>query len=57
MTESKLEASFVRQIGLLYSVEKELRERHAGPQLRAAIRTWKSRPILARLWRAMELVR
>jgi transposase len=57
LTESKLAAWFVRQIGLLYVVEKELRENKAGPQLRAAIRTWQSRPILARLRRAMELVR
>jgi transposase len=57
LTESKLAAWFVRQIGLLYAVEKELREKKAGPQLRAAIRTWQSQPILARLRRAMELVR
>jgi hypothetical protein len=47
----------VRQIGLLYAVEKELREKKAGPQLRAAMRSWQSRPILVRLRRAMELVR
>ncbi len=57
LTESKLAAWFVRQIGLLYAVEKELREKKAGPQLRAAMRTWQSRPILARLRRVMELVR
>jgi transposase len=57
LTESKLAAWFVRQIGLMYAVEKELREKKAGPQLRAAIRTWQSRPILERLRRAMELVR
>jgi transposase len=57
LTESKLAAWFVRQIGLLYAVEKELREKKAGPQLRAAIRAWQSRPILERLRRAMELVR
>jgi hypothetical protein len=57
LVESKLAAWFVRQIGLLYMVEKELREKHAGPQLRAAIRTCQSRPILARLRRAMELAR
>jgi hypothetical protein len=57
LTESKLAAWFVRQIGLLYAMEKELREKKAGPQLRAAIRTWQSQPILARLRRAMELVR
>jgi transposase len=30
LTESKLAAWFVRQIGLLYAVEKELREKNAG---------------------------
>jgi hypothetical protein len=55
--ESKLAAWFVRQIGLLYAVEKELREKKAGPQLRAAMRCWQSRPVLARLRRAMEFVR
>ena len=57
LVESKLAAWFVRQIGLLYAVEKELREKKAGPQLRTAMRVWQSRPILARLRRAMELVR
>ena len=45
------------QIGQLYGVEKKLREKKAGPQLRAAMRRWQSRPVLARLHRAMELVR
>ncbi|HEY3861028.1 MAG TPA: IS66 family transposase [Verrucomicrobiae bacterium] len=57
LSESKLAAWFVRQIGLLYAVEKELREKKTGPQLRAAMRVWQSRPVLARLRRAMELVR
>ena len=35
------------QIGLLYAVEKKLREKKAGPQLRAAMRVWQSRPVLA----------
>jgi transposase len=47
----------VGQIGLLYAVEKRLREQAAGPQLRAAVRAWQSRPILARLRRALEVVR
>jgi transposase len=55
--EHKLAAWFVRQIGLLYAVEKELREKKAGPQLRSARRVWQSRPILVRLRRALELVR
>lgn len=57
LSESKLAAWLVRQIGLLYAVEKQLRQKKAGPQLRAAIRTWQSRPILQRLRRALELVR
>ena len=57
LSESKLAAWFVRQIGLLDAVEKELREEKAGPPLRAPMRTWQSRPILARLRRAMEWVR
>lgn len=57
LAETRLAAWFVRQIGLLYGVEKELRRKKAGPQLRAALRVWQSRPVLARLRRAMELVR
>jgi len=57
LAENKLAAWFVRQIGLLYGAEKELRGKQAGPRLRAAVRAWQSRPILARLRRAMELVR
>jgi len=57
LPESKLAAWFVRQIGLHYGVEKELRQKKAGPRLRAAIRSWQSRPVLQRLHRAMELVR
>jgi transposase len=57
LAESKLAAWFVHQIGLLYAVEKRLREKKAGPRLRAAMRNWQSRPVLERLRRAMELVR
>jgi len=55
--EGRSAAWLVGQIGKLYAVEKHLREQNAGPQLRAAVRTWQSRPILARLRRAMEIVR
>ncbi len=55
--EGRAAAWFVGQIGRLYAVEKQLREQHAGPQLRAAVRAWQSRPILARLRRALEVVR
>jgi hypothetical protein len=57
LSESKVSAWFVRQIGLLYAVEKDLRKKKAGPQLRVAMRVWQSRPVLKRLRRAMELVR
>jgi hypothetical protein len=49
-------AWFVRQIGRLYAVEKELRRKKAGPRLRAAVRAGQSRPVLERLRRPMELV-
>jgi transposase len=55
--EGRLAAWFVGQIGLLYGVEKHLRQHRAGPQLRVAMRVWQSRPVLVRLRRAMELVR
>jgi transposase len=57
MSESKVAAWFVGQMGQLYAVEKKLRAQKAGPRLRAALRVWQSRPVLARLRRAMELVR
>ena len=43
----------VRQLQHLYRVEAELRNRKAGPQLRAAIRASQSRPIIARLERVL----
>jgi transposase len=55
--EGRSAAWLVGQIGRLYAVEKQLREQNAGPQLRAAIRAWQSRPILERLRRALEIVR
>ena len=57
LSETKLAAWFVGQIGQLYAVETRLREQKAGPQLGAAMRVWQGRPVLARLRRAMELVR
>lgn len=55
--QSRAAAWIVGQIGLLYAVEQRLREQKAGPNLRAAIRAAQSRPILARLSRALALVR
>jgi transposase len=55
--EGRSAAWLVGQIGQLYAVEKYLREQKAGPQLRAAVRAWQSRPIVERLRRAMAVVR
>ena len=55
--EGRSAAWLVGQIGRLYAVEKQLRAQNAGPKLRTAVRAWQSRPILARLRRAMEVVR
>jgi hypothetical protein len=41
------------QIGHLYRIERKLREQRAGPQLRAAIHAWQSRPIQERIRRAL----
>jgi transposase len=57
LAETKIGAWFLRQIGLLYAVEKKLREQKAGPALRQAMREWQSQPVLTRLHRAMELIR
>ena len=43
----------IRQIAHLYRVEKDLREKHAGARLRAAMRAHRSRPIISRLHRAL----
>jgi hypothetical protein len=55
--EGRAAAWLVGQIGQLYAVEKHLREQKAGPQLRAAVRAWQSRPVLVRLRRALEIIR
>jgi hypothetical protein len=57
LSETKLAAWFIYQIGLLYDVERALREQEAGPALRQAMRVWQSQPVLKRLRRAMELMR
>jgi hypothetical protein len=57
LAETRLAVWFVRQIGLLYAVEKKLREQKAGPALRQAMRVWQSQPVLNRLHRSMELIR
>jgi transposase len=57
VAENKLAAWFVLQIGLLYRVEKLVREHRAGPALRAAMRAWQSQPVLQRLEAAMKRMR
>lgn len=44
----------LHQIGLLYGIEKRLREQNAGPALRAAVRASESRPILEHLFRVLD---
>jgi transposase len=44
----------LRQIQHLYETEAQLREQHAGPALRQAVRASQSRPIVARLKRACQ---
>jgi transposase len=43
----------LRQIQNLYQIESRLRERRAGPRLRAAVRAHQSRPVLQRIERAL----
>jgi hypothetical protein len=57
LAETKLAAWFVRQIGHLYAVEKQLREQKARAALRAAMRVWQAQPVLKRLRRPMEMIR
>ncbi len=45
------------QIGQLYRVEARLRAARAGPRLRAAVRVAESRPVMARLHRALVLIK
>lgn len=44
----------LHQIGLLYRIEKRLREQKAGPNLRAAVRASESRPILRRIFHVLD---
>jgi transposase len=57
IAENKVAAWFVKQMALLYAVEQELRRSKAGPQLRAAVRQHQSAPVMARLRKAMEIIR
>jgi len=52
-TAPRLAGWFLKQIQLLYQVEAQLRARRASPKLRALVRALESRPIVARLERAL----
>lgn len=57
-TESpKLVGFILRQIQLLYAVEKELKEKKAGPRLKAACRAAQSMPVLKRLHRVLVMLK
>ncbi len=43
----------MRQIQHLYRIENDLRQKRAGPRLRAAVRAHQSRPLIARPQRAL----
>jgi hypothetical protein len=51
----KLAGWFLKQIGLLYRIETELRDNNAGPALRCAIREAESRMIINRIKKALDL--
>ena len=43
----------VKQIQNLYRIETQLREHHSGRQLRQAVRSWQSRPVVQRIQQAL----
>jgi transposase len=45
----------LKQIGLLYSIEAQLRASHAGPELRTAVRQAQSQMIVRRIGKALNL--
>jgi transposase len=47
----------LRQIALLYRIERRLREQSAGPSLRSAVRQCQSAPILERIKKALFLLK
>ncbi len=49
----KIAGWFLRQIQNLYRIESALRDKKAGPVLRAAVRAHQSRPIVERIGRAL----
>ena len=52
-TAPKVAGWFLRQFQALYALEAQMRHARAGPKLRAAQRASHSRPVLARLHRAL----
>ena len=57
IAETKVAAWFVKQMGIMYAVEQQLRRSKSGPDLRAAVRQHQSAPVMARLRKAMEIIR
>lgn len=55
-SEDRRAAWFLRQIGLLYNLERRLRNKNAGPAFREAARMAEAKMILARIGKAMALV-
>jgi len=49
-------AWFIKQIGLLYGLEKRLRQQKAGPQLRQAARSAEAAMILARIKKGLDRI-
>lgn len=49
-------AWFLRQMGHLYEIERNLREKQAGPKLRQVVRGLQARPILKRIEKWMALL-
>lgn len=55
--DPKIAAWVLGQITQLYRIEKRLREAYAGPSLRVAVRAAESAPVIARLKRALLILR
>ncbi len=49
-------AWFLKQISLLYEIERRLSQQKAGPNLREAVRAAEAKPVLARIGRALEKI-
>ncbi|MCA1838107.1 MAG: IS66 family transposase [Actinobacteria bacterium] len=57
LEEDRRASWFVRQIALLYMIEKALRTQKAGPALREAMRQSESQMVLSRMQKALERLR